>query len=147
MADPDHPILEKREHVSQTSIQESFAQISINDVPLTVELAITPVKRQIGVMGRSTLPEGTGMLFVFDRPQNLSFWMKNTKIPLSIGFFDEQGRLISIENMDPPNGSEELPVYKSKKIAKYALEVPQGWFERHQIRPSMRFVWRSSAMD
>jgi uncharacterized protein len=57
---------------------------------------------------------------------------------LSIGFFDENRCLINIENMDPQkSGNPRL--YKSQKPARYALEVPQGWFERHQISPSMHF--------
>jgi uncharacterized protein len=113
-------------------------RIQINDARLIVERAETEEAQAQGLMNRLILPEGTGMLFIFDEPEILSFWMKNTLIPLSIGFFDENRCLINIENMDPPkNGS--LPTYKSQKPARYALEVPQGWFERHHIHPPMQF--------
>jgi uncharacterized protein len=115
---------------------ESLHPIRINGTDLAVEMAATDAKRARGLMGRSSLAEGTGMLFIFERPHILSFWMKNTTIPLSIGFFDEQGCLINIENMAPPKNNE-LPVYQSKKPALYAIEVPLGWFERHHIQPPM----------
>jgi len=113
-------------------------RIRIDKEELVVDLAISPQAREKGLMNRTFLVEGTGMLFVYDHPQILSFWMKNTLIPLSIGFFDENRCLINIENMDPPKNGN-LTLYKSKKPALFALEVPQGWFERHQIHPPMEF--------
>ncbi|MES2272581.1 MAG: DUF192 domain-containing protein, partial [Chlamydiota bacterium] len=65
------------------------AQIELGDQILTVELADTEVSITHGLMGRKTLRPGYGMLFVYKKPQILSFWMKNTLIPLSIGFFDD----------------------------------------------------------
>jgi hypothetical protein len=126
-------------HNSSASNSDGFTRIRINDTELAIEVAATEEQRMQGLMGRSTLSEGTGMLFIFERPQILSFWMKNTIIPLSIGFFDKNHCLINIEDMDPPKNGE-LRLYKSKKPALYALEVPQGWFERHQIHFPMRFL-------
>jgi uncharacterized protein len=122
------------------SAAESPAQIRLQNERLVVEIARTIHEQAMGLMGRKDLPEGTGMLFVYEKPQILYFWMKNTHIPLSIGFFDASRRLINIEDMDPPKG-QELPVYQSQKPARYALEVPQGWFDRHGIRPGLRFEW------
>ena len=65
-------------------------------VPLNVELADTPAERARGLMFRQSLGESEGMLFVFEKPETPSFWMKNTKIPLSIAFFDEDKKLINI---------------------------------------------------
>lgn len=75
------------------------------------------------------------MLFIFDREQTLSFWMKNTFIPLSIGFFDDSKRLVDIQDMSPASSlmQAKFPSYASRKPAKYALEVNQGWFSRHNI--------------
>lgn len=114
------------------------SRIRINNSELMIELAATEQAREQGLMNRFVLPDGTGMLFIFEKPQILSFWMKNTMIPLSIGFFDENHCLINIEDMDPPKNND-LKIYQSQKPARYALEVPQGWFERHQIHPPMRF--------
>ena len=80
-------------------------------------------------MGRTELKEGEGMLFVFKEPAMLSFWMKNTLIPLSIAFFDEEKRLINKADMEPIS----LKTHISAKPAVYALEVPQGWYERHAV--------------
>lgn len=115
-------------------------QIQINGERITTELAITPKELRQGLMHREALAEGEGMLFLFTREEILSFWMKNTKIPLSIGFFDGQRRLINIEEMSP----DDLSLHYSKAPALYALEVPQGWFKRHGIKPGMNFEWTES---
>ena len=85
-----------------TIFQDTLARIRINNAELKVELAETHEKREQGLMNRAILPEDSGMLFIFENPQILSFWMKNTTIPLSIGFFDENRCLINIEDMNPP---------------------------------------------
>lgn len=71
------------------------------------------------------------MLFVFPRPEPLTFWMKDTYIPLSIAFLDDEGRILNIEQMRPIQTRE---VYHSSGPSRYALEVNEGWFERHGIR-------------
>jgi hypothetical protein len=68
----------------------------------------------------------------------LAFWMKNTRIPLSIAFFDESQKLINALDMDPAT-SDSPPLYHSEAPAKYALEVPKGWFAKHRIRRGMKF--------
>jgi len=123
-------------------------QIELGGIGLDVEVADTDKTRRVGLSGRSELPDGTGMLFVHDRSQILQFWMKDTKIPLSIGFFDGKRRLINCEDMDPPRGeSQKLPIYKSKAPAVYALEVPKGWFKEHNIKPGMRFEFVKNAFS
>lgn len=116
------------------------AQIELGGQKLTVEIADTNESRSHGLMGRKNLNEGEGMLFVFERPEVQSFWMKNTLIPLSIAFFDENFVLINGWDMEPqPNQSISYPYYLSKKPALYALEVPQGWFDKHKIHQGMKF--------
>ncbi len=108
---------------------------------LDVEIADTDMKRARGLMHRDSLGENEGMLFVFDKSEIVHFWMKETKIPLSIGFFDEQKRLTQISHMEPPKAdSSRLKDYPSEKATRYALEVPQHWFERHKITPGMKFT-------
>ena len=120
------------------------AQLQIGDEQLTVELADTKFLRSQGLMGRDKLEKGHGMLFVFDRPNFLSFWMLNTKIPLSIGFFDAKQKLIQIEAMHPPLSKSSATLhYNSNRLAQYALEVPQHWFEEHKITNGMKFTIRS----
>ena len=95
-------------------------------VEITVEIAETENERAQGLMHRKKLPDGEGMLFVFDRDQQLSFWMKNTFIPLSIAFITSDGRITEIRNMQP----RDLTSIQSSRSVRYALEVPQGWFSR-----------------
>jgi hypothetical protein len=90
------------------------------------EIANTPEERAQGLMFRKRLPDGEGMFFVFENDQILSFWMKNTYIPLSIAYITHEGRIVDIKNMYP---HDENPV-KSSRVVRYALEVPQGWFSR-----------------
>jgi uncharacterized protein len=119
------------------------AIISLNDHLLRVELAMTEKEHAQGLMEREHLQEGEGMLFIFDEPHILSFWMKNTNIPLSIAFFDAHRAIINIEQMDPPQGGV-LRTYRSHKPALFALEVSQGWFDRQGIRVGDFFEWTES---
>jgi len=91
---------------------------------LTVEVATTPETRATGLMNRFSLQTDHGMLFVFEAPQPLSFWMKDTYVPLSIAFVDTRGRIVNIEDMRP---QDESPHF-SKGLALYAIEMRQGWF-------------------
>ena len=102
---------------------------------ITVEIADTPEKRAHGLMFVKKLSKDQGMLFVFDSPEIQSFWMKNTLIPLSIGYFDEKKRLIEVLEMQPESlVSRELATYPSSAPAKYALEMNKGWFKENNIK-------------
>ena len=81
-------------------------------------------------MEREKIPDGTGMLFVFDRDQILSFWMKNTPHPLSIAYIDSRGKIRNIYDMTPFS----LASVVSTVSVRYALEVPQGWFEKVGVK-------------
>lgn len=109
-------------------------------VVLSVEVARTTETRSYGLMLRRSLPENAGMLFVFDEDGRWGFWMKNTLIPLSIGFIDRQWRLIQVQDMrvadDPERGP--FPIYESAEAYRYALEVNQGFFERKGITTGAR---------
>ena len=97
---------------------------------LLTEIAAKPEDREQGLMNRQLLPENAGMRFVFEYTHNLSFWMRNTEIPLSIAYIDESMKIIDIQDMKPWDDSS----YESKAPARYALEVNQGWFEKHGIK-------------
>jgi uncharacterized membrane protein (UPF0127 family) len=111
-------------------------KIEVGGKKLDVEVATTREERAQGLMFRKKLPEGRGMLFVFEKPQVLSFWMKNTFIPLAIGFFDKNHKLIDIQEMEPSKSEMEtdLPSYTSSGQSLYALEVPKGWFLKNKIK-------------
>lgn len=107
-----------------------------NKVELTVQIAETFEQRAHGLMNRPHLADTEGMLFVSEDEVFQSFWMKNTLIPLSIGFFDKNRKLIQVLDMQPPLGpvdDSQLPSYRSAQPAKYALEVSVGWFKRKNI--------------
>ena len=93
------------------------------------EVAATPAARERGLMHRSELPEGEGMLFIFDEQETLSFWMQNTFIPLDIAFLDRRQVIVDIQQMEP----ETEVMHESARPAMFALEVPQGWFAAQGI--------------
>ncbi len=93
------------------------------------EMAIKPEDRNHGFMERKNIPDGTGMLFVFEQDQILSFWMKNTPHPLSIAYIDSKGKIRNIYDMKPFS----LASIVSTVSVRYALEVPQGWYKKNGI--------------
>lgn len=103
-------------------------------ITLAVEIADTDRSRVQGLMHRKNIPEGTGMLFVFDHDQILTFWMKNTLVPLSIAYISSEGKIIDIFDMEP----QSLKSVASSRSVRYALEVPQGYFTRMGIKEGDR---------
>ena len=93
------------------------------------EIAEKPEDRNHGFMGRKTIPDGTGMLFVFEKDQILSFWMKNTPHPLSIAYIDSKGKIRNLFDMTPYSTASIV----SAVSVRYALEVPQGWYKKNGI--------------
>ncbi|MDR2608952.1 MAG: DUF192 domain-containing protein [Treponema sp.] len=100
-------------------------------VSVSVEKAETDAERSRGLMYRRSLDDGKGMLFIFEEDEILSFWMKNTFIPLSIAFIASDGRIVEIHDME----AEDLSTIRSGYPCRYALEVPRGWFGRAGIAP------------
>ncbi|MBR4449861.1 MAG: DUF192 domain-containing protein [Treponema sp.] len=101
-----------------------------SQVKVSCEMAVKPEERNFGFMERKHIPDGTGMLFVFENDQFLSFWMKNTPHPLSIAYIDSSGRIRDIFDMTPFS----LQNINSTVSVRYALEVPQGWFKKNRIK-------------
>lgn len=99
-----------------------------------VELATTPWQRERGLMGRTHLPADGGMLFVFEQPGRHCFWMRDTPLPLSIAFIDSAGRIASLADMQPRTETLHCPATD----VRYALEVPQGEFQRRGITARAR---------
>ena len=106
----------------------------IDDHQLDVEVASDQKNIQKGLMHRDKLSKDSGMLFIFPQEEERSFWMKNTKIPLSIAYLDKEGFILNIDDMTP-NSTESV---NSNGKAKYAIEVHQGWFDTKGIRPGAR---------
>ena len=99
-------------------------------VSVIAEIADTEESRTYGFMNRKKIPDGTGMLFVFDYDQILSFWMKNTPSPLSFAYIDRTGKIADIYDMT----TFSLASITSSRSVRYALEVPQSWYEKNGIK-------------
>lgn len=99
-------------------------------VLIKTELAKTEEEQTYGFMNRKNIPDGTGMLFIFKDDRIASFWMKNTPTPLSIAYIDYAGKIKDIFDMTPFS----LASVVSTGYVRYALEVPQGWFEKEGIK-------------
>ena len=104
-------------------------QLSIKGHRLVAETAATTATRTVGLMHRFSLKPDHGMLFVFDGPQPLAFWMKNTYVPLSIAFIGADGRILNVEDMTPQTET----THPSRGLALYALEMKKGWFAERAI--------------
>lgn len=103
----------------------------IKGAKLNVEIADSPEERALGLMYRQTLAQDQGMLFIFEQAGIYPFYMKNTKIPLSIAFIDQKGVIIDIQQMAPFD--EQTQHYPNKPFL-YALETNQGWFFEQGIK-------------
>ncbi len=99
-------------------------------ISVSAEIARTYEQRQHGFMNRKHIPDGTGMLFIFENDTILSFWMKNTPTPLSIAYISSSGSIKDIFDMTPFS----LAPVQGSSYARYALEVPQGWFKKMGIQ-------------
>ncbi|MGZ3790976.1 MAG: DUF192 domain-containing protein [Bdellovibrio sp.] len=123
-------------YISHANNQFTKKKISVNGKSLMVEVAETPKQHELGLMFRQQLGADEGMLFIFKNQEQRFFWMKNTLIDLSIGYFDKDGKLIDIQEMKSGKGipDYQLPSYPSIGPAKYALEMNKGWFDRNKIK-------------
>lgn len=104
--------------------------LKIGETEVTAEVADEPHERTTGMMGRTELADGAGMLFVFPAPQALSFWMRDTLVPLSVAYINGDGVIREIHDLKP---LDERPAFSSFRDLVYALEVPQGWFARSKV--------------
>ena len=100
-------------------------------VEVEVEVADDMDEMQKGLMGRTALAEEAGMLFVYLEERELSFWMKDTLIPLSIAYMDAEGRIVDIQDMKALD--DRPPHYASAELARYALEVNEGFFDERGV--------------
>ena len=103
--------------------------LRVGSYPITAEVAASPEQQQVGLMHRQSLDPDWGMLFCYDEPQELSFWMRDTHVPLSIAFIDGEGRIESIRDMDPHDDSHVT----SGRPCRWALETNRGWFMERNI--------------
>lgn len=98
-----------------------------------IELARTPEEQQRGLMFRESLPERSGMLFLFDDDSPHRFWMKNTMIPLDIVWLDDVGRVLFVSANTPPCKADPCPDYGPQVAAWNVLEIAGGMAAKEQV--------------
>ncbi|TVP48241.1 MAG: DUF192 domain-containing protein [Gemmatimonadales bacterium] len=109
---------------------QGMAWVIIANDTVHAEVADTPESRERGLMYRTELEDGQGMLFVYSSMATRSFWMRNTFIPLDIAFLDDRQVIVDIQQMEP----ETETLHESGSPAMFALEVPGGWYASRGIR-------------
>lgn len=114
---------------------QTWLPLTIGGVPIEAQFAIEPREQSKGLMDRDHLAENHGMLFVFPKPQPMSFWMRRTRIPLDIGYFTPDGILREVYQMEP---FDETSVTSTRRDLQYALEMNQGWFATQGVKPGAK---------
>ncbi|MDP3134864.1 MAG: DUF192 domain-containing protein [Burkholderiaceae bacterium] len=102
------------------------------------QVAATPQQRTIGLMFRKEMPQHEGMLFVFEQPSVQCFWMKNTLLPLTAAFVDDDGTIVNLVDMKPQTENPHC----STKPVRYVLEMNQGWFAKKGVKPGTKLSGR-----
>lgn len=103
---------------------------------ITAEVAATEQSRMIGLMMRETLKPNHGMVFVFEDKSQHCFWMRNTLLPLSIAFIDDDGTIVNIAEMTPKSEAAVCP----QRPVRYALEMEQGWFAKRGVNAGKKIT-------
>lgn len=111
---------------------QTYFPISVGGHLLQLQLALNPAEQQKGLMHRDSLPEDHGMLFLFDQPDQRSFWMRKTRIPLDIGYFDASGQLVEVYKLFP---YDENPVLSKSRQILIAVETNRGWYAEQGVTP------------
>lgn len=114
--------------------QTPLIELTVGIHRIEAEVAADPASREQGLMMRETMPANHGMLFVFPQANHYCMWMRNTLIPLSVAFLDEQGRILNIEDMQPQTENNHC----AKAPATFALEMNRGWFSSKGIKAGQR---------
>lgn len=103
---------------------------------IKAEVAQTPQEHEIGLMHRTSMGANEGMIFVFDRPGQQCFWMKNTLIPLAVAFIADDGTVVNIDEMKP----QTLEPHCSTKPVRLVLEMNTGWFTKRGIKAGSKLT-------
>jgi len=124
---------------AQTAAQPTLPSIKldVDGKTITAEVADNSTERQTGLMFREKLAPNSGMLFVMPSREQAVFWMKNTKIPLSVAYLNASGTILEIHSLKP---LDETPVPSAFPTIAYALEMDEGWFEKNGVYPGDRML-------
>ena len=113
------------------TVEDWFA-IAVGGRAVQMQLAVFPAEMEHGLMDRRDLAPDQGMVFVYAQPVRMSFWMRNTPLPLDIGFFSSEGELKEVYALRP---YDETTIRSQGTRLQFALEMNQGWFHQNGIRP------------
>jgi uncharacterized protein len=119
------------------AVAQEEPQMNLKRLPLSAgmhridaQVALAPEERQIGLMWRKSMPAHEGMLFIFEQPTQQCFWMKNTLIPLTAAFVQDDGTIVNLADMKPQTTNPHC----SAKPVRYVLEMNLGWFAKKSIK-------------
>jgi uncharacterized membrane protein (UPF0127 family) len=111
-------------------------QITAGMYLINAQVAATPEQRSTGLMFRQQMPQGEGMLFVFEQPSQQCFWMKNTPLPLTAAFVADDGSIVNLVDMQPLSTESHC----SAKPVRYVLEMNQGWFAKKGLKAGSKLA-------
>lgn len=128
------PALAQRADAGQPQLDLPRTELSIGMHRIDAQVASTHPQRQTGLMHRRQMPAHEGMLFVFEQPAVQCFWMRNTLIPLTAAFVEDDGTIVNLADMQPLDERSHC----SSRPARYVLEMNQGWFEQRRLKAGMK---------
>jgi len=120
---------------SACAVHAAGPSVELKGRHFAIEIAADEQSRARGLMFRDSMPDDHGMLFIFDRPYVQTFWMKNTRIPLDILYFDANYKLVSVQERVPPCRSDPCAQYPSTGPAQYVLELNAGMTQKLGAKP------------
>ena len=125
--------------------QKTYTSLVVGNQTLQVEIANTSQKRQQGLCCRDSLPADQGMLFVYDKPGDYRFWMKDTRIPLDMIWIGSNKHIVHIEHSVAPESYPQT--FSSPEPAQYILETNAGYAKKHGLKKSDNVAFSLSTVD
>jgi len=119
-----------------------FFPIKVGDRTVQMQLAVFPLEMQHGLMGRRDLGPDQGMIFIYQKPERMNFYMRNTPTPLDIGYFTGDGRLREVYPMYP---FDERTVSSRSEAIQFSLEMNQGWYTANGVKPGAQLDLKALA--
>jgi len=116
--------------------------VDVGGSTASLQFAVLEPEQVRGLMQRPDLGKDEGMIFVYERPQELSIWMKNTPEALDLGYLGPEGVIAEVYGLLP---LDERPVASHSSQIQFALEMPRGWFAAHGVRPGSRMDMKAVA--
>ncbi|MFO1286898.1 MAG: DUF192 domain-containing protein [Rubrivivax sp.] len=128
---------------AQTAAQPRLPTVDLRAGMHTIkaELAVTPEQQATGMMFRKEMNGNDGMLFVNEEKGQRCFWMRNTLVPLSIAFIGDDGTIVNVADMQPLDERSHC----AKAPVRFALEMPQGWFDKRGIKAGFKLAGKPFA--